>query len=380
MTYNERVDPPRQLTAKTLLRKHKRIDSWFVSRYGMNLYRGCPHACAYCDGRAERYHVEGDFDRDVAVKINAPELLARELDPRRKRKPMKRGYVFLGGGIGDAYGPPEREHRLARRSLEVLAGHPFPVHVLTKSPLVERDLDLLAEIDAGQRAIVSTSLSTVDDDLARVFEPGCAPPSERLAMLGRIKAAGLAAGVYLMPVLPLLSDSDDSLEQALVKACEVGADFVVFSGLTLKPGRQMEHYLGVLDAYQPGLVDETLALYPGQRWGGAAPGYYQDLERRFTRLAQRHRMARRIPPRLFIDLLDDNDRAVVLLEHLDYFQRAEGRKSFYGLAARSIAALDRPLTELRDDLQSLRGVGAVTQRLLLEILDTGTCRYYDTLA
>lgn len=369
-----------EIQAKSLLRKGKRIDSWFVSRYGMNLYRGCPHACAYCDGRAERYRVEGDFGRDVAIKTNAPEVLARELDPRRKRKPMKRAYIFLGGGVGDSYARPELEHRVARRCLEVIAEHPFPVHVLTKSPLVERDLDLLHRIDEAQRAIVSVSLSTVDDRLAARLEPGCAPPSERLSMLARVKESGLATGIYLMPVLPGLSDGEEDLERALVRAGEAGVDFVVFGGLTLKPGRQMDHYLDVICALDADLAERTASLYPGDRWGHADGDYYAELDRRFARLARRHRIPRRIPPRLFVDILDDNDRAVVLLEHMDYFQRSEGRDSFFGLAARSIARLDRPLDELRDDLCSLSGVGAFTARLLLEILDTGRCGHYDTLA
>jgi len=369
-----------EIQAKSLLRKSKRVDSWFVSRYGMNLYRGCPHACAYCDGRAERYRVEGDFGRDVAIKTNAPEVLARELDPRRKRKPMKRGYVLLGGGVGDSYALPEREHRIARRCLEVLAGHPFPVHVLTKSPLVERDLDLLLGIDGEQRAIVSVSLSTVDDRVARRLEPGCAPPSERLAMLARVKEAGLATGVYLMPVLPGISDADDDLDRALARVVEAGADFVVFGGLTLKPGRQRDHYLDAVCALDAELAEHTEGLYGDDRWGHAVPDYYRDLERRFTRLALRHRVARRIPPRLFADLLDDNDRAVVLLEHMDYFQRAAGRDSFFGLAARSVAGLDRPLAEVSGELTTLKGVGEFTERLLLEILDTGHCRHYDRLS
>ena len=78
-----------EVEAKSILRKHKRIDSWFISHYGMNLYRGCLHNCAYCDGRAEKYYVEGEFGKDVVVKTNALEVLNRELDPKRKRIPLK---------------------------------------------------------------------------------------------------------------------------------------------------------------------------------------------------------------------------------------------------------------------------------------------------
>jgi DNA repair photolyase len=83
----------REIEAKSILRKYKKIDSWFISRYGMNLYRGCTHNCIYCDGRAESYYVDGEFGEDVTVKVNAIEILRRELDPKRKRTPFKRSFV-----------------------------------------------------------------------------------------------------------------------------------------------------------------------------------------------------------------------------------------------------------------------------------------------
>ena len=90
-----------EIHAKSILRKQKKIDSWFVSRYGMNLYRGCTHNCVYCDGRAEGYYVEGEFGKDLEVKVNAVDILRRELDPARKRKPFGSGFIFMGGGVTD---------------------------------------------------------------------------------------------------------------------------------------------------------------------------------------------------------------------------------------------------------------------------------------
>ena len=110
----------REIEAKSLLRKHKKIDSWFISRYGMNLYRGCTHNCVYCDGRAEGYYVDGAFGEDVAVKSNAIELLRRELNPKRRRKPMKQGYIMLGGGVGDSYQPVDKKYQLRRQALKVI--------------------------------------------------------------------------------------------------------------------------------------------------------------------------------------------------------------------------------------------------------------------
>ena len=92
----------REVEAKSILRKQKKIESWFLTSYGMNLYRGCKHNCVYCDGRAEKYQVDGEFGEDVAVKVNAINLLQRELDPKRKKTPFKKGYMGVGGGVGDS--------------------------------------------------------------------------------------------------------------------------------------------------------------------------------------------------------------------------------------------------------------------------------------
>ena len=92
----------KEVEAKSILRKHKKIESWFLTRYGMNLYRGCQHNCVYCDGRSEKYQIYGEFGEDVIVKTNAIELLRRELDPKRKLTPFKRGYVDVSGGVGDS--------------------------------------------------------------------------------------------------------------------------------------------------------------------------------------------------------------------------------------------------------------------------------------
>ena len=133
--------------AKTILRKYKRIDSWFVSRYGMNLYRGCSHNCVYCDGRTEKYQVEGTFGKDISVKTNAIEILKKEMDPRKKKKHLKLGYIMLGGGVGDSYQTIEKKYELSRKALQLISYYKYPVHILTKSTLVKRDIDLISKIN-----------------------------------------------------------------------------------------------------------------------------------------------------------------------------------------------------------------------------------------
>jgi DNA repair photolyase len=361
------------------LRKHKKIDSWFVARYGMNLYRGCAHNCVYCDGRAEKYNVQGDFGKDVAVKVNAIELLKRELDPKRRRKPMKPGFVMLGGGVGDSYQPAEKEYRLTRKVLDVLLEKKWPVHILTKSTMVEGDMPIIQQIDAQTRAIVSFSFSSVNDAISRIFEPGVPLPSVRLQTIGRFKAAGIACGIYLMPVIPYITDIPEEIEQVVQKARDIGVDFIVFSGMTLKPGRQSEYFMRVLKEHYPDHVMDYGSLYHGDAYGNADGRYYRDINLIFTDIARRYRMPQRMPRSLFTGSIDENDRVIVMLEHIDHYLKLKGARSPYGFAAFSISKVVEPLSQIRYELSQLRGIGKSTAHLIQDILDTGTCELYEKL-
>lgn len=368
-----------EIRSKSLLIRHRCVDSWFLSGYGMNVYRGCAHDCAYCDGRSEQYYVEGEFGADVAVKINAPELLDRELDPARRRKPLRRAYVALGGGVGDAYQPAEARCQLTRQVLAVLERRRWPVHVLTKSALVERDFDLLGAIRAHDRVIVSVSLSVADDKLAAIYEPGCPPPSRRLETLARAKAQGLAAGVFYMPVIPQVTDAPGQIDAVLQAARAAGADFILFGSMTLKSGRQQDHFLRVLAAHAPERAAEYAALYPGDRWGGAAPAYCAAVARRFSAAARRHGLPRRIPPRLYADILSENDRAAVMLSQLHDLLQMEGRPSPFARAGWAVSQLRAPVSSLLPNLDRIEGVGPAAAGVIREIVDTGDCAQLNAL-
>jgi DNA repair photolyase len=368
-----------EITAKSLLRRQKKIDSWFVSRYGMNLYRGCSHNCVYCDGRAEKYRVDGEFGLDVSVKTNALQLLRRELDPTRKRAPFKGGFVLVGGGVCDSYEPAEAQYRLTRGALELLLEFGFPVHTLTKSTLIERDMDLIGQINEKNRAIVGFSFSSVDDAISAVFEPSVPRPSKRLATLQKLKKAGIACGMFLMPVIPFITDTPEKMDESVKAARDAGLDFIVFAGMTLKDGRQKDYFLNALSRYRAELVSKYELLYSGNQWGEPRSDYMRSIHERFFNIARKYKMPIRIPARLFSDILDDNDRVVVMLEQIDYVLKMLGRESHYGYAAYSVSQLKEPLSHWRGRLQQLRGIGPTTERLIHEILDTGKCDYYDKL-
>lgn len=368
-----------EIKAKSLLRKHKKIDSWFISSYGMNLYRGCIHDCSYCDGRAEGYYVQEDFGEHVMVKVNAPEILDRELNPTRKRKPFEPGFVLLGGGVGDSYQPVDLQYQLSRKALEIIRTHGRPVHVLTKSTGVLRDVEILKEINRQNQALVSFSFSTLDDTLANILEPGVPPPSERLRAISQLRDAGLSCGMFLMPVIPFISDHPNHIALALKQGKQAGAQFAIFGGLTLKQGRQQDHFYRLLQQHFPEKITFFNHVYKGDRWGSPSQEYVQTLNEVFFLCAQNIRIPVRIPPHIYRGILDETNLAIVTLEHLDYLLRMKGQTTPYGYAARSISKLKQPISDLKFSLKSIQGVGPTTARILGELLKSGNCSYLERL-
>lgn len=369
----------KEIQSKSLVNRNKQIDSWFLSRYSMNLYRGCLHDCAYCDGRAESYHVEGRFGCDVEVKTNAELLLRKALDQTRKRKPLIPSYVLLGGGVGDSYQPVDRKYGLARKSLSVLADMHWPVHILTKSSLVERDRDILRDMHLQSNVIVSMSFSGVDEELSKLFEPGTSTPQRRLETLDKMKNEGFHTGVFLMPVLPGLTDTEEQLDASLSAFKNVGVDFVLFGGMTLKEGRQKDHYMAIIQQHFPELIPLYEAIYKGDKWGNADSLYYKDITNRFSEVAKRNGVNRRIPHKVFQHVLTLNDQAVVILQGLDYLAKLDKRPSPYLTAARAIQKLEQPLIEFSGELRSIPGVGTFTEKLLNELIRDGSSTYYDSV-
>lgn len=259
---------PREILAKRILNKSKKRDSWFLTDYTLNLYSGCSFNCQFCYIRGSRYgqHME----RSLSVKANAIELLDKELATRARKGEY--GIIALSSAT-DPYLQAEAELQQTRKALEVILKHRFPLHMLTRSDLIERDFDLLLEIDRkailpsdldtrlGRGVIVSFSFSSVDDRVSKIFEPGATLPSTRLQALERTVTSGFLTGVSMMPLLPWISDTTESLHSMLQAFKAAGADFVLPASLTLhgtstsdsKPlvFRAIEkHYPQLLDKYK----------------------------------------------------------------------------------------------------------------------------------
>ena len=369
----------KEVKAKSILRKHKRIDSWFISQYGMNFYRGCSHNCVYCDGRSEGYYVEGEFGKDVWVKVNAIDLLKKELDPKHKRIPLKRCYIMLGGGVGDSYQPIEKKYELSRKALNLLYNFNYPVSILTKSTLIERDIDIIKKINEKNKTIVCFSFSSVDDKISSIFEPGVPSPKKRLETLRVFKNEGIACGMFLMPVIPFITDIPNVMEETIEKAKEINLDFIIFSPMTLKEGIHKKYFFQTLNKYYPNLIANYSNIYKKNIWGIPEEEYQRSVHEIFNNISKKYRIPRRIPPYLFKDILRENDLVIVILEHIDYLLRLEGKKSSYRWAANSISKLTESLSNIKENIRQINGVGPTTERIILEILEKGSSSYYEKL-
>ncbi|MFW5689747.1 MAG: radical SAM protein [Spirochaetota bacterium] len=291
-----------------------------MGKYALSPYMACGHGCLYCDGRAERYWVEGDFERDIVVRGNLPDLLSAELP--RLREP---GFVSIGSGISDAYQPVERDERLTRNVAAVLAEHEHPVVLMTKSSLVLRDLDLWRCVNERTRFMLVMSLVHPDDGTRARFEPGASPVAERLETLGAFHAAGCATGVLAMPLLPGLTDSDETIARLYDLLAAIPVDFIMPGGLTLRPGRQKECYRDAIAVHRPALLPLYDRLYAENRPSGSPiDSYTRTLTARVRAHNRRVGIPEHVPHRIYHRLLPGYDEAQVLLHHMICAYEAAG--------------------------------------------------------
>jgi DNA repair photolyase len=275
----------KEIQAKTILSHSKSPDPWFGIQYTMNLYRGCQHQCIYCDSRSECYQIE-NFN-DTLVKVNALELLKKEL-PRKRIK----GTVGTGS-MNDPYAPVEKQYQLTRGALNLFIEYGFPVHVLTKSKLVMRDVDLLSQIARDSQALVSFTITTCDDNLGKKLEPGAALVSERLAAMKYLSERGIKVGVLLMPVLPFIEDNWENIRGIVELAHAHGAGYILAAfGMTQRKGSQ-EYYLRQLERLFPGMKEKHLRAF-GNRYECAANGA-QKLSDQFKELCSQKGITLRVP-------------------------------------------------------------------------------------
>lgn len=272
--------------------------------WSVNPYIGCEFGCTYCYARdthrytVERAHQDGRlddatfreftgaegweaFEQRILVKRDAAAILARTLDPRRLG-----GSTLVIGTATDPYQPAERKYRVTRAILEILTGfRGLSIGIITKSPLITRDIDLLTRLSRKHQVSVHLSIATADARLARRLEPRSPVPSVRLRALGRITDAGIRAGVLIAPIIPGITDDVPGLSALLAAAHAMGAGYAVGNALRLGPAAR-RRFIPYLDREFPLLAGRYRRHYAAA--DHASPAYQRALAARLARLQRLH--------------------------------------------------------------------------------------------
>jgi DNA repair photolyase len=237
-------------------------------KWSLNPYMGCVHRCTFCYVRHFEHRSDRPFDdrygTSIRVKTNVHEVLRNELG----RRTWVHEHVAIGAAT-DPYQPAEGRYRLTRGCLEALRDVSNPFSIITRGPMIIRDLDVLAEASRRAQVMVTFSIPTVDDDVWRKTEPSTAHPRQRLRALKQLVGAGVDARVGMAPILPGVSDRPEQLREVVRAAREAGATGIWANLLFLRPGTR-EHFLQHLAEDWPEQLPQYEALYEGRAYLGAA--------------------------------------------------------------------------------------------------------------
>ncbi len=284
---------PEEILVKSVLNKSKQRDSWFLNDYTVNAYSGCSFNCLYCYIRGSKYGL--NMTEKLRIKINAPDVLEKQLKSRAKRGDY--GIVVVSSAT-DPYLQLEKKYELTRKMLLLLLRYKFPVHVITKSDLMLRDLDLLHQINEAailpaelqptlkHKVIVSFSFSTIDNDISALFEPGATPPSRRLEALAQTLRSGLHTGVTMMPLLPYLTDTSEYMERMFSTFNDHHVCYVMPASITLFGTNSSDSkplMLGAIEQHYPDLLPEYQKLFS---FGTQVPRWYNNMVMKRAALLQ----------------------------------------------------------------------------------------------
>jgi DNA repair photolyase len=257
-------------------------------RWTINPYRGCSHACRYCFARNTHTYLDldagHDFDSKIVVKVNAPELVRKELAARK----WQGEHIAMGTNV-DCYQRAEGRYQLMPGILRALRDARNPFSILTKGTLILRDLDLLVAAAEVTEVGLSVSAGCTDEDLWRTLESGTPSPRRRLGVCATLTEHGLPCGVLMGPVVPFLSDSPAQLEATVRQVAEAGATHVSPIVLHLRPGAR-EWFMAWLAEHHPALVPRYRGLYGGRAY--APKDYQRQISEQVRNLAERHGVGR----------------------------------------------------------------------------------------
>ena len=280
-----------EILAKSALNKIPGESKAIPHGWTINPYRGCSHACVYCFARPTHTYLDldagADFDAQLIVKLNVAEVLEKEL----RRPSWQRSPVALGTNT-DPYQRAEGRYRLMPGIISALARSQTPFSILTKGTLLRRDLPLLVEASSSVPVDLAMSVAIYDDELQQSIEPGTPSAKARLATVTAVRDAGLECSVFLMPILPYLTDTKAHLDEALRQVKAAGATTVLYTALHLRPGVKTWFFEWLQSAH-PELVEQYGRMYYGAN-SYAPKDYRKWLAARIQPLIRAHGLQRGI--------------------------------------------------------------------------------------
>jgi DNA repair photolyase len=369
---------------RKIINVHKHVDGpWFWGKYTTHPYVGCRSGCEFCYSRGGRYLGRRDpdtFDTLIQVKINAVELLRKEL-PRLDPEVIS---------VGDWQQPAEDRYQLSRQMLEVVREHAFPLFIVERSPLLTRDIDLLTEINQQTWVGVLFSISSMDPTLKRAFEPRSPGVKRRLLAMEKLAYSGIQVGTSMMPIFPHVGDSQEHLEELIRATKDHGGTCVLAGGLTMD-GAQAERTLIAARLLDPTLEKRWRAFYnwkPNVKPNYGPPrAYNARLGLLVRELCERHglldRMPRYIPPGSLAINKRIAEKLFLRTYDLELEQASDQRIWAYRRAAWTVDELPESIENIfkaqgEAGLRALPGIGTrlagLITRWLREETSLGTTR------
>ncbi len=310
--------PVKEIEINKAFNKSYFASHMFGGMYNMSPYMGCSHGCIYCDGRAEKYHLEGDFEKDIKARINLPDLLEKNIPKLRENAPF-----HLSSGISDIYQKAEKKYNLTGRCSEILSEYDYHVSVLTKSSLVLRDYDNWIKVNNRGGFTLQMSITTLNDKVRKIMEPGASSVDERLETIRAFKDAGCNVGIYMMPLLPGITDDLNGISALLDKLQELKVDYIMPWSVTLRPGRQKELYMNTISSSYPKLIPLYTDLYSENRVSGSPKKSFDD--NFFDKIKPLFKDVNQlIPHRLYRNTMPIYCEIIILLEHMMFLYKNLG--------------------------------------------------------
>lgn len=278
-------------SGRTVFKKFADINDLFISTYHVGPYGGCEFGCAYCDAWS---HGELPLNKNICAYSDFLEKFSAEL-------PNTNPDEAIGFTLADPYQPVEKVYRLSRQALKILGSHQRSVVILTKSPLVLDDIDLLKQMNTHAFAIVATTLVTFDQNLLPHLEAHAPLPEDRMAMMATLKDSGVPCGFALNPILPFLTDNKQKILNLLKTLSKVRPDFIVWDYLWIPNPCHKNRIKKILDDIDDRLVPKYNTLYNGNPQPDRE--YRRSTDRFLIKACRRMSLEPRIPPRLYQDHL-----------------------------------------------------------------------------